>query len=256
MGSKAGQRRPAHDQMHGKWLKGCQHLYVYVSSGLACRNFSADSFVPIINNSGLKGVSFIYLCVNFGLFYVFFVLFCVFLSCSVCCLFCVVLCIVCMHMCTVLLPLGGYPITVKCIIYHKYIYLRFCAVITICITGNRVFWNWRSVFTATFFQKMGLCSTDTGHIFPSPKKSDVSFDLSSLTFNVSVFCSLRSFHSRKKVKQGLTVKRRGKKRLKNRTSRRQTSVKIVRSRTLLRQGTISQQRFLLQWRSTRKYFLW
>jgi hypothetical protein len=40
-----------------------------------------------------------------------------FLCCSVY-LFCVVLCIVCVYMCTELLPLGGYPIAVKYIIYH------------------------------------------------------------------------------------------------------------------------------------------
>jgi len=32
------------------------------------------------------------------------------------CLFCVILCIVCVYMCTVLLPPGGYPIAIKCII--------------------------------------------------------------------------------------------------------------------------------------------
>jgi len=42
-----------------------------------------------------------------------------FLCCFMYCLFCVVLCIVCVYMCTVLLPPGGYPIAVKCIIlYH------------------------------------------------------------------------------------------------------------------------------------------
>jgi hypothetical protein len=39
-----------------------------------------------------------------------------FLCCSLYCLFYVVLCIVCVYMCTVLLPPGGYPITVKYII--------------------------------------------------------------------------------------------------------------------------------------------
>jgi len=39
-----------------------------------------------------------------------------------CCLFCVVLGIVCVYMCTVLLPRGGYPIAVKYIIYHIYIF--------------------------------------------------------------------------------------------------------------------------------------
>ena len=49
----------------------------------------------------------------------FFMLFYVFLCCSIYYLFCVVLCIVCVYMCTVLLPPGGYPIAVKCIIsYH------------------------------------------------------------------------------------------------------------------------------------------
>ena len=45
-----------------------------------------------------------------------FVSFYVFLCCSIYCLFCVVLCTVCVYMCTVLLPPGGYPIAVKCII--------------------------------------------------------------------------------------------------------------------------------------------
>ena len=40
------------------------------------------------------------------------------LCCCMYCLFCVVLCIVCVYMCTVLLPPGGYPITVKYIIYR------------------------------------------------------------------------------------------------------------------------------------------
>jgi len=35
------------------------------------------------------------------------------------CLFCVVLSIVCVYMCDVLLPPGGYPIAVKCIISYK-----------------------------------------------------------------------------------------------------------------------------------------
>jgi hypothetical protein len=38
--------------------------------------------------------------------------------CCMYCLFCVIPCIVCVYMCTELLPPGGYPIAVKCIIYH------------------------------------------------------------------------------------------------------------------------------------------
>jgi len=54
----------------------------------------------------------------FVLFCVFFVLFYVFLCCSIhmYCLFCVILWIVCVYMCTELLPLGGYPFSVKYII--------------------------------------------------------------------------------------------------------------------------------------------
>jgi hypothetical protein len=44
------------------------------------------------------------------------------LCCSMYCFFCDVLCIVCVYMCTVLLPPGGYPISVKYIIYDM-IYL-------------------------------------------------------------------------------------------------------------------------------------
>jgi hypothetical protein len=62
----------------------------------------------------------------------------------------------------------------------------------------------------------------------------------------------RSFHCRKKMKQGLMVKRRVRKRLRSQTSQKQISVKIAKSPTLLRQEMISQQRFLLQWRSTKK----
>ena len=50
---------------------------------------------------------------NFCLFYVF-------LYCSMYCLFCVVLCIVCVYMSTELLPPGGYPVAVKCIISYHY----------------------------------------------------------------------------------------------------------------------------------------
>jgi hypothetical protein len=49
-----------------------------------------------------------------------FVLFYVFLCCSVYCLFCIVLCIVCVCMCTELLPPGGYPNAVKCIILFRW----------------------------------------------------------------------------------------------------------------------------------------
>ena len=38
--------------------------------------------------------------------------------CVVLCIVCVVLCIVCVYMCTVLLPPGGYPITVNKYIYY------------------------------------------------------------------------------------------------------------------------------------------
>jgi hypothetical protein len=48
-----------------------------------------------------------------------FVLYYVFLCRSMYCLFCDVPCTVCVYMCTVLLPLGGYPITIKYIIYHN-----------------------------------------------------------------------------------------------------------------------------------------
>jgi hypothetical protein len=40
------------------------------------------------------------------------------LCCSMYCLFCVVLSTVCVCMCSVLQPLGGYPVAVKCISYQ------------------------------------------------------------------------------------------------------------------------------------------
>jgi hypothetical protein len=58
-----------------------------------------------------------------------------------------------------------------------------------------------------------------------------------------------------KVKQGVMVKRRVRKRPRSRTSQKEISVKMVKSPALLRQAMISQQRFLLQWRSTKKYSL-
>jgi len=76
--------------------------------------------------------------VFFVLFYVFFVLFYVFLCCSMHCLFCDVLCIVCVYMCTELLPPGGYPITVKCIIsYHTVWEFVLSEFTHVCLNSER-----------------------------------------------------------------------------------------------------------------------